>query len=186
MTARIGILITLLLTAVMTALGTSGWWAASLTVITFLLGVAVGVVAKDLWAEHQRRKHALASKSEDERRKARHEWNVMTGLGLSLLAIALATGITGVLLLLSRQATERYSECTAQWQEQFSRAYSARSDASLQVNEAIDAVIYAVSANDDKGFDVAVSNYVKVREEQNQKRLQSPLPPLPEVLCGKR
>lgn len=115
----------------------------------------------------------------------RQRQRAMTLAIVALVVSLVANAAVGVLLILTRTQTERYAECTAEWQQQFSVAYLARSDAAAEVSEAMDEVLLAVSAEDQARFDRAVRNYVTLRANQEKERSENPLPPLPETLCGK-
>jgi small ligand-binding sensory domain FIST len=105
---------------------------------------------------------------------------------ISALVVSLAANaFVSVLLILTRSATENYAQCTAQWQQQFSVAYLARSDAAAEVSKAMDDIITAVAERDEDKLRVAVEHYVTLRETQEKERRENPLPPLPETLCGK-
>ena len=107
-------------------------------------------------------------------------------LGISSLAVTVTmNAVVGFLLIVTRTQAEDYTECTAQWQQQFSVAYLARTHSAAEVSEAMDRVLLAVDSQSQSDFDGAVNNYVALREKQNRERANNPLPPLPEDLCGK-
>ena len=110
---------------------------------------------------------------------------VVSVVGTIALVLTLAlNAIVGVLLMTTRQSTERYSRCTAEWQQEFAAAYRARLAASVDVDEALDAVIHAVYARDRDAFAKSVRHYVRTRDKQESDRAKNPLPPLPERVCG--
>lgn len=96
----------------------------------------------------------------------------------------LFNSIVGVLLIITRQSSEQYARCTADWQQEFAAAYQARLAASMDVDTALDAVIRAVNAKDPEAFKKAVRTYVQMRDQQENDRADNPLPPLPERVCG--
>lgn len=103
-----------------------------------------------------------------------------------LLVIALiANGGTAAVLIQARADTADFTRCTAQWQEDFFTAYSARTDANAETQDAIDRIVEAVNSPRQAGISAAVDNYVEVRKEQLAKRAANPLPPLPEEACGR-
>ena len=107
-------------------------------------------------------------------------------LGITALAVTVTmNAVVGFLLIVTRTQAEDYTECTAQWQQQFSVAYLARAHSAAEVSEAMDRVLLAVDSRSQSDFDGAVNNYVALREKQNRERTNNPLPPLPEDLCGK-
>lgn len=103
---------------------------------------------------------------------------------IALILTVTLNAAVGVLLIQTRQSTARYATCTAEWQQQFGEAYSARVEAATAVSEAMDRVVFAVAHQDPKEFRKAVANYVALRSDQADAQKNNPLPPLPEVLCG--
>lgn len=110
---------------------------------------------------------------------------VVSVVGTIALVLTVAlNAIVGLLLIGTRQSTENYAKCSADWQQQFGTAYRARIAASMKVDEAQDQVFRAVAAQDTDAFKAALSRYVKLRDNQEAEREKNPLPPLPDVLCG--
>ena len=103
----------------------------------------------------------------------------------SFIAVLGLNAAVGALLIITREDAQDYSTCVARWQQQFANAYKARTEASEQVDGAIDSVILAVDHRDDEEFRNAVRTYLAIRNQQDKDRQKNPLPPLPEELCGK-
>lgn len=78
----------------------------------------------------------------------------------------------------------KFSACVALYQQSFGIAYQARYVASVQVSAAMDEIVRSVASTDRVAIHRAIDNYIKVREHQQTKQLQNPLPPLPTTLCG--
>lgn len=117
--------------------------------------------------------------------EARRQRRNIALLSVAALVMSLiANAFVGVLLIFTRASTEEYARCSAEWQQQFTVGYLARSDAAAEVSEAMDEVVTAVAAEDAAAFNVAVRKYVTLREKQNAERRKNPLPPLPKTLCG--
>lgn len=118
------------------------------------------------------------------------DMNRRTRVGRGALAAALAVAVlmqvtVGVLLILTRNTSANYAECTGRWQQSFSEGYQARLSDSIPVQNALDDLIRAVAAQDRETFKAALARYVKLRDAQERGRKANPLPPLPETLCGK-
>lgn len=152
--------------------------ALLLFALGLLLGFAIGFIAREVvdpWLTSRK------AGPMPETRKV----PVVSVVGSIALALTLVLNtIVGVLLMTTRQSTERYSRCTAEWQQEFAAAYQARLAASVAVDEQLDAVIRAVYAQDREAFAKAVRAYVRQRDEQATERERNPLPPLPERVCG--
>lgn len=170
--------------AVFTVPGTADWLMVALA---FIVGVCVGVAWDDAWDlfRSAREESHMAHESETpEETKDRHRFNGMSVLGWFLILVTAALLAVGVMLILTRNATEDYSRCTAQWQQQFGKAYTARVSASIEVSDAMDDIVKGVAEQDKAEFDKAVQHYLDVRTQQKKDQAANPLPPLPEVLCG--
>lgn len=151
--------------------------AAAFSALGLLVGFAIGFVARDALDQLSSRK----ARSMHEDRKI----PVVSVVGVVALVLTVGlNAIVGVLLMTTRQSTERYSRCTADWQQEFAAAYQARLAASVDVDEALDAVIRAVYANNTDAFRRAVRTYVSMRDQQEKDRARNPFPPLPERVCG--
>lgn len=139
-----------------------------------LLGFLVGVVfrdALDLIAARKEKRMPLSS-------PAHRMFTV-------LLVVSLAfNSAVGILLIVTRQSSEKYARCTAEWQQEFASAYQARLAASVDVDTALDAVIRAVYKQDRDAFAKSVRAYVRTRDQQESDRADNPLPQLPERVCG--
>lgn len=83
-----------------------------------------------------------------------------------------------------RQRSAEFTRCTAEWQADFLTAYEARAMASIDVSDAMDAIVKAVARQDSAAFNKAVRHYLAVRDRQDKERARHPLPPLPSVRCG--
>lgn len=131
--------------------------------------------------------------------EARAHRKRMTQIGIAALSFLLiVNAATAALLILTRARTEAYATCAAQWQQQFSVAYVERDNANqarlasaATVSDAMDNIVTAIAKDDREGFNAAITNYLQVRERQNEvrakqdeERAKNPLPPLPETLCG--
>jgi len=101
-----------------------------------------------------------------------------------LLVMGLACILTAYGLYAQRQDSAAFTHCTAEWQDDFLTAYEAGSRAALDVSNAMDDVVKAVSAQDPQAFRKAIRHYLSVRAQQNEERAKHPLPPLPSVRCG--
>lgn len=77
-----------------------------------------------------------------------------------------------------------FSSCVALYQQSFGVAYQARYVASVQVSAAMDEIVRAVASGNQVAIHRAIDNYIRVREHQQMKQLENPLPPLPTTLCG--
>lgn len=189
MTARLGILAVLVCVVVVAVLTIQGNSDGMFIALAFIVGVCVGVAWDDAWdlIRSARKDRTVAHEGETATETtARHRFNGISALGIGLIGIAAALMVVGVLLIIGKNATESYSRCTAEWQQQFGEAYVARVTASTEVSEAMDDIVQSVADDDKAAFDAAVQHYVKVREDQKQKQAENPLPPLPEALCGER
>ncbi len=178
-----------ILTVVLALWGSSDWLFVALA---FIVGVCVGVAFDDAWDLYRasrrdnpnmtdRHPHETTAQT-----TARHRFNSQTALGWSLLIASIAMLAVGVLLITTKNTTESYSKCTAEWQQQFGEAYTARVDAAREVSDAMDAIVLSVSGSDRTAFHKAVADYLYVRDRQKADQAENPLPPLPEVLCGER
>lgn len=98
---------------------------------------------------------------------------------MGVLMVVLAVG-----LWQQRESAGNFTDCTAKWQSDFLTAYEARSNASFEVQQAMDSIVLAVSNGDHTDFRRAVHHYLTVRDRQNLQRANHPLPPLPAVQCG--
>lgn len=146
------------------------------------LGFIAGVALRDAWDLYRAEKTERADREHMPHRAGQRR---LTLFGISALVFVLAINAgLAALLIFVRLKTEEYAQCTADWQQQFSVAYLARTTSAGQVSDALDGVITAVAKEDREGFAEAVQNYVKIREEQEKAREANPLPPLPAVLCG--
>lgn len=112
-------------------------------------------------------------------------------LGTAALVVALvANALVGVLLIVTRAQNADYAACTGRWQQQFSVAYLARSDAAAETSDALSKLLLTLprdgaSEFDKAKFNAALVNYVEVYQNQLDERSRNPLPPLPQTLCGK-
>ena len=150
------------------------------------LGFPIGVMFDDALDLYR------ASRKE---RTVKSDFQQMTGTraGLTgLLAVLVVLNFGVGLLLITTRVTAQvtaadlavYSACTSRWQQEFANAYKARYDSSLPVSDALDEIVEAVAADDIPRMNRAIANYLKVREQQKVERAATPLPPLPEQLCG--
>jgi len=103
---------------------------------------------------------------------------------IALGAAVLLLLVEGLLLIKTRQETAACTKCTAQWQQQFSASYVARTEAAGEVSTAMDAVIKAVYTRDSGDFKKAISDYVQIRRDQDEARAKNPLPDPPGEVCG--
>lgn len=152
--------------------------ALLLFLLGLFLGFAIGFIAREVidpW---------LSSRKANAMPQAR-KVPVVSVVGMIALVLTVSlNAIVGVLLVTTRQSTERYSRCTADWQQEFAAAYQARLAASVDVDKALDDVIRAVYAQDREAFAKSVRAYVRTRDRQASQRAKNPLPPLPERVCG--
>lgn len=139
-----------------------------------LLGFLVGVVIRDAL-------DLLASRKEKRMPLSSPAHRLFT---VAFVVSLLFNSAVGVLLIVTRKSAEDYSRCTADWQQEFAAAYQARLAASIDVSEAMDAVVRAVYAQDREAFAKSVRAYVKTRDQQESDRADNPLPPLPDRVCG--
>lgn len=79
---------------------------------------------------------------------------------------------------------QRYVSCQARYQQTFAEAYKARVEPTVSVFEALDRVIFDVSAKNYKDFYPAIKAYIQVRGDQNHALRHNPPPPLPKSVCG--
>lgn len=163
--------------------------------LAFLVGIAVGVVLDDAWelVRPRKKEHDVvnaAPLTEDNANASQKAGFSTNTLGVLLIVCCLALAIAAGALLLTRASTEKYSRCTADWQQKFSTAYIARSDAASEVSKAVDDVMISVAALDSTDqktvieFRASLQRYLKIRSEQDKERTTNPLPPLPAILCG--
>lgn len=102
-----------------------------------------------------------------------------------LLVIVLAiNSLLAGFLIVQRAHTAEFTSCTAEWQSDFLAAYEVRSDAASDVQHALDALLDAVDDEDRARFAEALSSYQELRRNQIATRRATPLPPLPERVCG--
>lgn len=151
---------------------------AAFCALSLLVGILIGVVLRDAadLLRASRKEHCM---SNDERSPLARR--VM----IALLSIVIAANCaTGVLLAVTRHNAAKYAECSAHWQQSWAKAYRARYNPAVKVSNAMDAVVQAVAKKDSDGFNRAVSNYIRLRAEQDQSRALHPLPPLPADVCG--
>lgn len=106
-------------------------------------------------------------------------------MGVACIGTAALQLIQGHMLADQRKQSAAFTHCTAEWQADFLKAFEARSEANLAVTAAMDAIVKAVANQDSDAFRTAVRHYQAVREQQIEERVKNPLPPLPEVRCGK-
>jgi cytochrome b561 len=148
---------------------------ALLTALGFFLGVLVGFVLRDA-------SELIRSRKESPMPFSTPAHRVMTmGLILSIVLVS----IVGALLVVTRKSANDYFTCTADWQQQFGKAYKARAEATIAVETALDAVVRAVATQNREAFKRAVAEYVRLRDDQTEERRTNPLPQLPAQLCGK-
>lgn len=149
---------------------------------SFIAGFLSGVVYNDALDLYR------AARKESDMPTSRITNRVLTaGLYIALVL----NFLLGVMLIQQRATVANtardfasYSRCTADWQRDFYEATSARYNAAKAVSSAMDEVIKAVATKDTERFRVAITKYLAVREEQNSERRRSPLPPLPDKVCG--
>ena len=131
--------------------------------------------------------------------EARRQRRNVAILAITMFTLTLiVNAVVATLLIIERARTESYTECTAEWQQQFSIAYEARQNAAekrnaaaARVSAATDEVITAVAQEDRDKFEASLDDYLRVRAEQNKVRAAldeelrtKPLPPFPETVCG--
>lgn len=110
---------------------------------------------------------------------------------MMVVATVIAQALVGILLIVTYANTGKtakvlaeYQACVADYNQQFSTIYKARSEAAVQTDKVLDKVIKAVDDQDAKAFRRAVDNYLEARERQDRNRVQNPTPPLPISFCG--
>lgn len=138
-----------------------------------LVGLLVGVVLRDAIDLLTRKEKRMPLSSPAHRM-----------FTIAFVISLLFNSLVGVLLIVTRQSSETYARCTAEWQQEFAAAYQARLAASMDVDTALDAVIRAVNSKDREGFAKSVRAYVRTRDQQETDRADNPLPPLPARVCG--
>lgn len=148
-------------------------------VLAFVVGVLVGASIDDLFESVHHHKGKLMTDKP----------KVLTWL----LTICIAANIgIGALMIVSRvQQTDiareqtRFTECVADYNQQFSSAYKARLASSGQATDALDRVMMAVSSKDEAEFKAALADYVKLRLAAKAQQRANPYPALPDDYCGK-
>lgn len=144
----------------------------------FVVGTVFGWTAKSAVTIY-REEHPVPVSSEHNR-----PWVV--GFFRGLLVVALVGNFfMAILMVQQRSVAEDFTRCTANWQEAFYNAYSARSSANAATSEATDGIVLAVGDDDPDTLQMAIERYLAVREQQRQERQENPLPPLPTKVCGR-
>lgn len=151
--------------------------------LIFALGLTVGFVAGvvlddafDLY---------LASRKERRMNKTARGFassKVIT-TGLLILAVVLQL-VVGVVMIVERGNRQEYDACTTRYQQEFAAAYQARITSSTEAANALEQVVRAVGAEDSAQFRLAVSEYLRLRDQQIRDQKKNPYPPLPDELCG--
>lgn len=152
---------------------------ALFTGVAFLVGVVVGVVLQDSIELIRASRKECTMPVPNASARERVLWRI-----LLIITVAAQVGVAGMLIY-TRASTEQYASCTARWQQQFAEAYTARANAAAEVSKAIDDILLAADAGDRDASRVGVDRYVELRHQQDLDRAESPLPPLPESVCGK-
>lgn len=101
-----------------------------------------------------------------------------------LLVVLVVNGVLGAVLIYQRAVSEDFTSCTATWQSDFAEAYTARSDAAADTQEALDELLAAVESGSRSEFRRELGEYQNLRDTQVAARTANPLPPLPERVCG--
>lgn len=152
---------------------------ALFTGVAFLIGVVVGIVLQDSIELIRASRKECTMPVPNASARERALWRV-----LLIVTVAAQVAVAGMLII-TRSANEEYARCTATWQQQFAQAYTARANAAAEVSKAIDDILLAADAGDRDASRVGVDRYVALRHQQDLDRAKSPLPALPEAVCGK-
>lgn len=144
--------------------------AASGLVVGFLAGVVFDD-ALDLYRA-----------SRKERRMSPTQNHVLNRWLLILVLVVNAS--LAAFLIYQRADSEGFTRCTSQWQTDFVKAYSSRSNAAADTQESLDALLDAVASSDRDKFAKALADYQDLRRDQIATRKAKPLPALPETVCG--
>ena len=159
----------------------------------FIVGVVVGAVLDDVWdlyKAYRREKKTKMTHQDDGDTKKKGTVFTTNTLATLLIVCCLSLLGVGISLIITRNSTEAYAQCTAQWQQRFMQAYIPRTEAAAEVSQSIDRIMLAVNALDGRSqeaqaeFKGALENYLQVRNKQDQERQSNPLPELPKTVCG--
>lgn len=118
-------------------------------------------------------------------------------VGFLVVSLLLNVAV-GALLYLTRKSATDYQTCMADWQQQFSKANKARSDAAALADQAqqrswdgLDDVINQIKPDNGAVFAQALNDFRMLRSKQRseeasqaQARSKNPLPELPQTQCG--
>lgn len=146
---------------------------------TFLVGLFVGREIDDLYYQTR----ALIKRGTDMTtpEKLRRRQFVLIWVLVGVLA---ANVFLGALLQITRIQQGDFTQCSAEYNQQFSEAYKARLQASTEATEALDRLVLAVNSKDREKFHAALANYVTLRTKAKATAQANPYPPLPDQFCG--
>lgn len=105
-----------------------------------------------------------------------------------LLIAAIATFAVSTVALVGSWQTgsnlTQYVQCQSEWNSFLHRALEARTNASTEATEAMDALINAITeAKSADETRAALNKYRAARANQLQKQRENPLPPPPDEVC---
>jgi anti-sigma factor RsiW len=151
--------------------------------IAFALGLLLGLSLDDLYDALYRRARPADRKQTEPMADATPRRSPL--LLWLLIASLAANAFVGALLIKTRIDTGRLTECVAEYNQQFSQSYQARTQSAPETQAALDRVLIAVSKKDAATFRDALSDYVTLRAKVKRDQVANPPPPLPEQFCGK-
>lgn len=101
-----------------------------------------------------------------------------------LVTVAIVQAICAAVLIYVLIDFSSYQTCMSRWQQANGIALQVRADTAEAQDNALDAIILAVAAQDREALRAAVGDYIEVRELQTEGRAKNPIPPLPQTVCG--
>ena len=101
-----------------------------------------------------------------------------------LITVAIVQALVAALLIYVLIDFNSYQQCMSRWQQANGVALQVRADANEAQDEALDAIVLAVSQQNREAMTAAVQKYVEVRQLQTEGREKNPIPPLPQTVCG--
>lgn len=158
-------------------------------VLVFIVGLILGavlghevddlvVVAKAAWRGH----HVALTTEHDRVVRSGRSLTRSTLILLAVLVVA-QVGI-GVAQIVTYARQQNLSKCVNEYNQQFSVAYNARLSASQEASDALDAIVAAISKDDQTAFRAAVADYVAQRDKVKKAQVTNPFPAVPDTFCG--
>lgn len=104
--------------------------------------------------------------------------------GFFIYVIAIVQAGIAALLIWVINDQKDYETCMARWQQAATISTNARATANATVQAKLDDVMLSIPTGDREAFRKALAAYLDYRKQQEQQRAKTPIPPLPETVCG--